>query len=197
MRKLRTAVLISGRGSNLQALADAAQAADYPAEIATVISNRPDAPGLKLADSRGLPTRVIAHRAYATPEAFEVALDASFREFGIDIIALAGFMKVLTGSFVARWQGRILNIHPSLLPAYRGLHTHERAIADGASEHGCTVHVVTADLDSGPIIQQARVPVLPGDTADALARKVLAEEHRIYPEALAAFARRLSTEQAP
>jgi len=185
MRKARTAVLISGRGSNMMALVEAATAADYPAEIACVVSNRADAKGLDFAAARGIAAKVIDHKAYPTREAFEAALDAYLRSMNVEAIALAGFMRVLTAQFIAGWDGRMINIHPSLLPAYKGLHTHERAIADGAKVAGCSVHLVTPELDGGPVLLQAEVPVQPGDTPDLLAARVLKEEHRIYPQALA------------
>lgn len=191
MTKTRVAVLISGRGSNMMALVEAALAAHYPAEIACVISNNPDAPGLDFARAKGIAVECIDHRDFAAREAFEAALQSSLHAHRIDIVALAGFMRILTAGFIGRWEGRMLNVHPSLLPAYKGLQTHERALADGAKVHGCTVHLVTADLDAGPILAQAEVPVLPGDTAAALAARVLEEEHRIYPQALAELARRL------
>lgn len=184
-------MLISGRGSNMMALVDAARDPDYPAEITCVISNRPDAAGLGLARRSGIPAVSISHTDFADRAAFEAALDAELRHRDIELIALAGFMRVLSASFISRWEGRIVNIHPSLLPAYKGLHTHERVLADGATRHGCTVHQVTAELDGGPVILQAEVPVLPGDTPETLASRVLAEEHRIYPLALAQVARSL------
>lgn len=195
MNKARTAILISGRGSNMMALVEAASAADYPAEIACVISNRADAKGLDFAAGRGIPTQVIDHKAFASREAFEAALDAYLRSMKVEAIALAGFMRVLTGQFIAGWDGRMINIHPSLLPAYKGLQTHERAIADGASVAGCSVHLVTPELDGGPVLLQAEVPVLAGDTPDVLAARVLKEEHRIYPQALAWLANRIIEER--
>ena len=185
MRKARSAVLISGRGSNMMALVEAATAADYPAEIACVVSNRADAKGLDFAAARGIATKLIDHKAYPSREAFEAALDAYLRSMNVEAVALAGFMRVLTAQFIAGWDGRMINIHPSLLPAYKGLHTHERAIADGAKVAGCSVHLVTPELDGGPVLLQAEVPVQPGDTPDLLAARVLKEEHHIYPQALA------------
>ncbi|MDH3741077.1 MAG: phosphoribosylglycinamide formyltransferase [Hyphomicrobiales bacterium] len=184
----RTAVLISGRGSNMQALVAAARAPDYPAEIALVVSNRPDAAGLDYARDQGIAAVTIDHKAYKDRASFEDALDTALGEHDIDLVACAGFMRILSPAFVEKWLGRLLNIHPSLLPAYRGLNTHERALADGASEHGCTVHFMVAELDAGPIIAQARVPVLEGDTADTLAARVLKAEHETYPQALASVA---------
>jgi phosphoribosylglycinamide formyltransferase-1 len=184
MARCRTAVLISGRGSNMVSLIEAAQAPGFPAEIALVLSNRPDAGGLARARDAGIATAAIDHKAYSTRESFEQALDATLREHRIDFICLAGFMRVLTAWFVERWEGRMINIHPSLLPLFRGTHTHERALAEGVLIHGCTVHFVVPELDAGPIVAQAAVPVVPGDTAEILAARVLEQEHRIYPEAL-------------
>jgi phosphoribosylglycinamide formyltransferase-1 len=192
MKKARTAVLISGRGSNMMALAGAARDPAYPAEIACVVSNRADAPGLDFASAHGIPAKVIDHKAYASREQFEAALDGYLRSIEVEIIALAGFMRVLTAGFIAGWEGRMINIHPSLLPAYKGLHTHERALAEGAAVHGCSVHLVTPELDGGPVLMQAEVPVLPGDTPDSLAARVLIEEHKLYPRALAMLAERLA-----
>lgn len=183
--KKRTAILISGRGSNMEALVHAAQAADYPADIALVLSNRSDAAGLAFARSYGITTQVLAHRDYATREAYDDALDACLRQHRIELVCLAGFMRILTADFTRRWQGRMVNIHPSLLPAFKGLHTHQQALDAGVTLHGCSVHFVTPELDSGPLIIQAAVPVLPKDDADTLATRVLAQEHRIYPRALA------------
>src|SRR5512134_993110 len=174
-------VLISGRGSNLQALLDAG------IPVSAVISNRADAAGLALAARRGVATAVVEHRAFASREAFEAALGAEIDRHAPRLVALAGFMRVLTPGFVARYAGRIVNIHPSLLPEFPGLDTHARALAAGAGRHGCTVHFVTAQLDHGPIIAQASVPVVAGDTADSLAARVLAEEHRLYPRVIRWF----------
>lgn len=182
----RVAVLISGRGSNMAALIEAAAAPDYPAEIVLVLSNRADAAGLKLAAARGVPTAVVESRLYRGDRiAFEAAMEAELLRRGVEVIALAGFMRVLTEGFVARWEGRLLNIHPSLLPAFPGLDTHARALAAGVRLHGCTVHLVTAGVDEGPILAQAAVPVLADDTEASLAARVLAAEHRLYPAALA------------
>ena len=169
-------------------LIEAARAPDYPAEIAAVVSNRADAGGLARAEAAGIATVVIDHREFGDRRSFDAALDAALRSRAIEFVCLAGFMRILTDGFVTGWAGRMINIHPSLLPAYRGLHTHARAIADGAAEHGCTVHYVVPELDAGPIIAQARVPVLPDDTEDSLAARVLVAEHRLYPEALARVA---------
>jgi phosphoribosylglycinamide formyltransferase 1 len=182
--RLRVAVLISGRGSNLQALIDAAAAADYPAEIALVLANRADAAGLQRAAAAGVATRVVPHRDFPDRAAFDRALDAVLREARIDLVCLAGFMRLLTAEFVEAWRDRMLNIHPSLLPAFPGLRTHERALAAGVRFTGCTVHFVRAAMDDGPIVAQAAVPVLPGDDVERLAARVLAAEHRAYPLAL-------------
>ena len=194
MRKLRTAVLISGRGSNMMALVEAARDEAYPAEIACVVSNKADAKGLEFAAANGILAKVIDHKGFASREAFETALDTYLRSMKVEAIALAGFMRVLTAGFIAGWDGRMINIHPSLLPAYKGLHTHERAIADGATVHGCSVHLVTPELDGGPVLLQAEVSVLAGDTPEALAARVLKEEHRIYPQALALLSQRIIAE---
>ncbi len=173
-------VLISGRGSNLQAILDA----KLPCRIAAVISNNGDAQGLEIARTNGIPTHVVRHGDHADRAAFDAALAAEIDEYKPDLLVLAGFMRILTPEFVARYHGRLINIHPSLLPAYGGLHTHERALADGVKIHGCTVHFVTSDLDYGPIIIQAAVPVLKSDTPETLAARILLEEHRIYPQAI-------------
>jgi phosphoribosylglycinamide formyltransferase-1 len=184
--RARVAVLISGRGSNMAALVAAAEDPAYPAEIALVLSNRADAAGLAHAAARGVPTAVVESRAFKGDRAgFEAAMEAEIARAGASLVALAGFMRVLTEGFVARWEGRMINIHPSLLPAFPGLDTHARAIAAGVRLHGCTVHLVTAGVDEGPILAQAAVPVLPGDTEAALAARVLAQEHRLYPAGLA------------
>lgn len=180
----RVAILISGRGSNMVALIEAAQAKDYPAEIALVASNRPDAGGLEFAAKHGITTSVVDHKRFASREAFETALQETLEHARIEIVCLAGFMRVLTGAFVGKWPGRMLNVHPSLLPEFKGLDAHARALAAGVKVHGCTVHFVVPELDSGPIVLQEKVSVLPGDTEETLAARVLAAEHRIYPEAL-------------
>jgi formyltetrahydrofolate-dependent phosphoribosylglycinamide formyltransferase len=183
---MRTAVLISGRGSNMAALLAAAADPGYPAEIALVLSNREDAAGLERARASGVPTAVLESRVFGRDrEAFEHAMEAELGGHGIELVALAGFMRVLTPGFVTRWQDRLVNIHPSLLPAFPGLDTHARALAAGVKLHGCTVHLVRAGVDDGPILAQAAVPVLPDDTEADLAARVLAQEHRIYPAALA------------
>lgn len=185
MTRKRVAILISGRGSNMAALIDAAKAPDYPAEIVLVLSNRPDALGLVHAREAGIATALVDHRAFgADREGFERAIDAALTDHRIDLVCLAGFMRLFTPWFVTRWSGRMLNIHPALLPEFKGLHTHRRALEAGAKRHGATVHFVAAEMDSGPIIVQEAVPVLDGDTEETLSRRVLEAEHRIYPEAL-------------
>ena len=176
----RIVILISGRGSNMEAILKAR----LPVEIAAVISNEPGAIGLNIAQARGVPTAVIPHRAFAGRAAFDAAVSAEIDRHRPDLIVLAGFMRVLTEGFVKRYLGRMINIHPSLLPSFAGLHTHQRALEAGVRVHGCTVHFVTPSLDSGPIIIQAAVPVLANDNEDTLAARVLAEEHRIYPQAI-------------
>lgn len=183
--RLRVAVLISGRGSNMVSLIEAAKAADYPAAIGLVMSNNPDAAGLAYAREAGIPTAVVDHRPLQENRAaFEQALDAQLDAHRIDLLCLAGFMRLLTADFVRRWSGRMLNIHPALLPQFKGLHTHRRALEAGAREHGATVHFVVPEMDSGPIVLQGSVPVREGDTEETLARRVLEVEHRIYPQAL-------------
>jgi len=185
MSKKRVAVLISGRGSNMAALIEAAKAKDYPAEIVLVVSNRPGAGGLARAREAAIATAVIDHRPFGDDrEAFERALDQELRKYQVEIVCLAGFMRLLTGWFIGRWSGRILNIHPALLPDFKGLHTHRRALQAGAKRHGATVHFVVEATDAGPIIRQESVPVLQGDTEATLAARVLKVEHQIYPEAL-------------
>lgn len=185
----RVGVLISGRGSNMVSLAEAAQAADYPAEIALVLSNIPDVAGLDRARGFGIATAVVDHRAFNKDrEAFERAMDEVLRINQIELVVLAGFMRILTPWFVRRWEGRMINIHPSLLPLFKGTHTHRRALEAGVAEHGCSVHFVVPELDAGPVILQAKVPVLPGDDEETLSKRVLVEEHRLYPAALAEVA---------
>jgi phosphoribosylglycinamide formyltransferase 1 len=186
--KHRIGILISGRGSNMMALAEAMRAPDYPAEIALVISNRPDAAGLAWAKSNGFATSAIDHKAYATREAFEAAMQTVLMVHQCDLVVCCGFMRLMTPGFVTAWHNRMINIHPALLPAYKGLHTHERALADGVRIVGATVHVVRAEMDVGPIIAQAAVTVLDGDTPETLSARVLAAEHVLYPHALALFA---------
>lgn len=188
--KMPVGVLISGRGSNMQALLNAA---DAPYQIKVVIANNPDAGGVAIARAAGVEAFAIDHRRFKKDrDAFEHMLDAALRERGIQLVALAGFMRVLTPFFVRAWEGRLVNIHPSLLPLYPGLNTHQRAIEAGDKEGGCTVHLVTEGVDEGPILGQARVPILPGDTPDDLAARVLVEEHKLYPQCLADLARTLS-----
>ena len=184
MGRKKVAVLISGRGSNLQALIDACAQPDFPAEISMVLSNRPDAIGLKRAEAAGIATHVLDHKAYDTRAEFDDAMHELLSKGGIDIVCLAGFMRLPTGDFVERWEGRMINIHPSLLPSFRGLHTHERALESGVRVAGCTVHFVVPEMDAGPIITQAAVPVLEGDSPDSLAARVLEQEHICYPLAL-------------
>ncbi len=186
--KKRVAILISGRGSNMMALVEAARAADYPAEIVAIISSRPDAAGLAWAKAQGLPAQAIDHKAFASREAFDDAVHAALTEARVDLIALAGFMRIQSAGFVERWQGRQLNIHPSLLPLFKGLHPHKQALDAGVKISGCTVHFVTEEMDSGPIVAQAAVPVLEGDTPESLAARILQAEHKLYPQALALVA---------
>lgn len=182
--KLKVGVLVSGRGSNLQALIDACADPAFPAEIVHVLSNIPDAYALERAATAGIATSVIGHRDFAGRDAFDAAIDARLREVGVEFVCLAGFMRLLTEGFVGKWQDRMINIHPSLLPSFKGLHTHERALEMGVKVHGCTVHFVRPATDEGPIIVQAAVPVLPDDTPDSLGARVLEQEHRAYPLAL-------------
>jgi phosphoribosylglycinamide formyltransferase-1 len=188
MTRKRVGVLISGRGSNLQALIDASQGPDYPAEIATVISNVPDAQGLARAKAAAIITLTIDHKGFPSRDAFDAALDAALKEAGVEILCNAGFMRLHTPRFVERWRDRHLNIHPSLLPAFRGLDTHARVIEAGCKVSGCTVHFVRSEMDEGPIVAQAAVPVLGNDTSESLAARVLEAEHRLYPRALALVA---------
>ena len=180
----RIVILISGRGSNMQAILRAG----LPLAVAAVISSEPDAAGLALAREHGIPTSVVDHRAHASREAYDAALMSAIDAARPDMVVLAGFMRILTGACVSRYEGRLVNIHPSLLPSFPGLHTHRRALEAGVKVHGCTVHYVTSQLDQGPIISQAAVPVLAGDDEDALAARVLEQEHLIYPQALRWFA---------
>jgi phosphoribosylglycinamide formyltransferase-1 len=182
--KAKAAILISGRGSNMEALIKSAQDPHSSAEIAIVISNRPEAHGLKVARALGIEAVCIDHRSFSSKEDFEEALDRQCRSRGSEIILCAGFMRLLTADFAERWRGRLINIHPSLLPCYPGLRTHERALEDQVRIHGCTVHFVTADVDKGPIIAQGAVPVMPDDSAKTLAQRVLEQEHRLYPMVL-------------
>ncbi len=185
---VRTAILISGRGSNMQSIVAAARAPDYPAEVAIVLSNRPEAAGLTWAHEQGLATASIDHTGYATRDLFDTALTSKLVDSGIELVVLAGFMRRLSVEFVNRWRGRLINIHPSLLPAFRGLDVHTRMLEAGVRVAGCTVHFVEPEIDAGAIIAQAAVPVDPSDDAEALAARILRQEHRIYPEAVAAVA---------
>lgn len=189
--RVRTAILISGRGSNMAALIRAAEADDYPADIRLVLSDSANAGGLALAKQAGISTAVVERQGFATKEAHEEAIDRTLAGAGIELVCLAGFMRVLSPGFVTRWRGRMLNIHPSLLPAFRGLDTHARALAAGATAHGCTVHFVSEALDAGGIVAQARVPVLADDTPDTLTARVLEAEHKLYPEAVRRVAEEL------
>jgi phosphoribosylglycinamide formyltransferase-1 len=184
LARLKAGVLISGRGSNLQALLDACADPAFPAEIALVISNVAGAQGLDHAKAAGVPTLVIDHKGFPDRESFDAKMDEALRAAGVELVCLAGFMRLLSTGFVEGWRGKMINIHPSLLPAFKGLHTHAQALAAGVAEHGCTVHWVTPALDDGPAILQGKVPVLAGDTEESLAARVLEIEHRIYPEAL-------------
>lgn len=181
-------ILISGRGSNMESLLAAVARGEVPVRVAAVISNRPDAKGLETAAAQGVPTAVVDHKAYAGREAFDAALVECIDRYAPDLVVLAGFMRILTEGFVRHYQGRLLNIHPSLLPSFPGLHTHQKALAEGVRIHGCTVHFVTPALDHGPVVVQAAVPVLDGDDEAALAARVLAQEHLVYPLAVRWFA---------
>lgn len=197
MKKVNLCILISGRGSNMAALIAACAAPDFPAQVSVVASDTSTAKGLEVAQGAGVPTVCVPRKDFGKDRhAFETALLAALRPYPIDIVCLAGFMRILTPTFVEAWpRGRILNIHPSLLPAYKGLDTHARALADGASEHGCTVHTVIPELDSGPILVQRRVPVLPDDTVETLAARVLVQEHLAYVEAVQVVAKTLENIQ--
>jgi phosphoribosylglycinamide formyltransferase-1 len=185
----RVAILISGRGSNMGALIEAAQDPDYPAEVVGVLSNRAAAPGLETATAAGISVRALAQSSFPDRAAMDAAITAQLEAWDTEIVCLAGFMRILTPDFVDRWLGRMINVHPSLLPEFKGLDPHAQALAAGVAEHGCSVHFVTHGMDEGPVILQARVPVLPDDTTDSLAARVLIEEHRLYPRALAMVAR--------
>ena len=197
MRAMKNIViLISGRGSNMEAVVRAARSEGWPARVAAVISNKPDAAGLAFAQAHGIPTAVVPSKNYPDRASFDAALQREIDRFAPDLVVLAGFMRILTAPFVEHYEGRMLNIHPSLLPAYPGLDTHRKCLEAGEREHGATVHFVTAELDHGPMVAQARVPVLPGDTEATLAARVLAEEHKLYPYAVRLFVEdRLSIEQ--
>lgn len=192
-KQLRLAVLISGRGSNLQSIIDACRIDNFPAEIGVVISNIEDAYGLVRAKDANIPTRFVSHKDYATKAEFESKLLSIFQEFKIDLVCLAGFMRILSPTLLTPWEGRIINIHPSLLPKHKGLHTHERALEAGDKESGCTIHYVTPGMDEGEIILQRKVPIEPGDTPDLLATRILAEEHIAYPEAIRIMAIKLTS----
>jgi phosphoribosylglycinamide formyltransferase-1 len=188
MAKLKVGVLISGRGSNMAALIAAAAEADYPAEIACVVSNVADAPGLDKAAAAGVATSVVSHRGFADRESFDRAVSNELERHGVELVALAGFLRIFSPWFPTHWAGRILNIHPSLLPSFKGLHVQRQALQAGVRLSGCTVHLVTPDLDSGPIVAQAAVPVLTGDTEETLSARILRQEHRLYPLAVRWFA---------
>ena len=194
--KKRVGVLISGGGSNMRALVAASHLAHAPFEIVCVASNKADAGGIVWANENGIATKVINHRDFASREAFDAALNDYLQSQRLDLIACAGFMRIMTPMLIAPWQGRMLNIHPSLLPLYKGLHTHARAIAAGDKEAGCSVHWVTAELDGGPVIAQARVPILKDDAPETLAARVLVEEHKLYPATLATIAKSLIDDNA-
>jgi phosphoribosylglycinamide formyltransferase-1 len=187
--KRRVAILISGRGSNMTALIEAARHPAYPAEIVGVFSNKADAPGLAFAEAASIPTAVRSHKDFATREDFDAEIQAILDGWNTEIVCLAGFMRIFSSGFATRWTGKMLNIHPSLLPLFKGLKPQQQALDAGVTESGCTVHWVIPDLDDGPTILQRSVPVLPGDTADTLATRILVEEHKAYPEALAMVAR--------
>lgn len=182
--RIKVGVLISGRGSNLQALLDAAADPPFPAEIVLVISNKAEAYGLKRAEQAGVPTRIIAHQDYRDRETFDAAITAALEDAGAELVCMAGFMRIVTEAFINHWNGRLINIHPALLPAFPGLDTHARALAAGVEQHGCSVHFVRLEVDAGPIIGQTAVPVLPGDDEDSLAARVLEAEHELYPRCL-------------
>ena len=188
MGKLKVGVLISGRGSNLAALIEAARAADYPAEIACVVSNRADAPGLGIAAAAGIPTAIVSHRDHPDRETFDRAVSGELERHGSGLVVLAGFMRIFSPWFPARWANRLINIHPSLLPAFKGMHVQRQALDAGVRLSGCTAHLVIPDLDSGPIIAQAAVPVLAGDTEETLSARILRQEHRLYPLVVRWFA---------
>jgi len=188
MPRRRTAILISGRGSNMTALIEAAESPNFPAEISLVLSSRPDAAGIARAVAAGVAAEPLDYAAFAGKTEFEAAISARLEQHGIDLVCLAGFMRLLSDEFVETWRDRLINIHPSLLPAFAGLNTHARALDAGVKIHGCTVHYVRAAMDSGPIVAQAAVPVLPGDTPGLLAARVLAAEHHLFPFALSLVA---------
>jgi phosphoribosylglycinamide formyltransferase 1 len=194
--KKRCAILVSGRGSNMMALVEASRRdPDYPAEFVVVISNRPDAPGLAWAQSQGITTHALDHKKFASRELFDGELDRVLKSERMEFVVCAGYLRIMTAGFVAAWSGRMVNIHPSLLPSFKGLHTHERALEAGVKIAGCTVHVVTAEMDEGPILAQAAVPVLLGDSPESLGLRVLAAEHQIFPPAVADYIRSYGTSQ--
>jgi phosphoribosylglycinamide formyltransferase-1 len=188
MAKLKVGVLISGRGSNLAALIEAARDADYPAEIACVVSNNADAPGLQVAAAAGVPSATVSHKDHPDREHFDRAVSAELERYDVELVVLAGFMRIFSPWFPTRWANRLLNIHPSLLPAFKGMHVQRQALEAGVRLSGCTAHLVIPDLDSGPIIAQAAVPVLAGDTEEALSARILRQEHRLYPLVVRWFA---------
>ena len=198
MTRLRTAILISGRGTNMEAILQAAQADGYPAEPVLILSNRPNAKGLDTASKAGLAAVAVDHKPFGQDrETFERAVNAVLIEHRVEMVVLAGFMRILTPWFVQQWEGRMINIHPSLLPKYPGLNTHQRALDAGDAEAGCSVHWVTEGVDEGAVIEQARVPILDGDTAEDLAARVLGEEHQLYPRATALAARKILSKKKP
>jgi len=188
MAKLKVAVMISGRGSNMGALARAAMDPNFPAEIILVLSNRPHVAGLELAAEHNIPIRVLDHKEFETREEHEEAMNEALESAGAELVCLAGYMRILGEDFIKQWRGRLINVHPSLLPSFRGVDTHERALERGVRIHGCTIHFVNSDLDGGPIIAQTAVPVLPDDDAESLGTRVLEAEHKLYPQALALIA---------
>lgn len=190
LKKLKLAVFISGRGSNMRSIVEACEDPTFPAEVSVVLSNRPNAEGLRFASSNDIPTETVDHKKFDSRENFEAEVSKSLESYEIDLIILAGFMRVLTPSFVEKWPDKIINIHPSLLPDYKGTNTHARALADGQEEAGCTVHYVIPELDSGKIIAQVRVPILKSDTVETLSERVLKEEHKIYPKAIEKLAKK-------
>ncbi|SJZ43008.1 phosphoribosylglycinamide formyltransferase-1 [Enhydrobacter aerosaccus] len=193
MAKLKVGVLISGRGSNMAALIEAAKASDYPAEIVCVLSNVASAPGLQMAAKAGIATEVVSHRDFADRESFDRTVSATLEKHGVEFVVLAGFMRILSAWFPQHWAGRLINIHPSLLPAFKGLHVQRQALDAGVRLSGCTVHLVTGELDGGPIVAQAAVPVLRGDTEEALSARILRQEHRLYPLVVRWFGERRVT----
>jgi phosphoribosylglycinamide formyltransferase-1 len=184
LKTLKLAIFISGRGSNMRAIIESCKNPNFPAQVVMVLSNRPDAAGITFAKECGIPTEIVDHKSYPSREAFEIEISNRLKNHEIDFIVLAGFLRVLTASFIEQWPHKIINIHPSLLPEYKGLHTHARAIADGKAEAGCTVHFVVPEIDSGEIILQKHVPIFAGDTPESLSARILKQEHIAYPEAI-------------